>query len=281
MFKRKSFFQKEIPIREWVRKIFKVCFDNIYFKRVALFICEYFGRFLSVCLVFGFYVIYIMYKVPLTLWGANSVHWAKTTAIYTNWGASFIYGSNFSYMIFIFFPFMPILIGFLVLSIFLWTYFHKDKAISHIGFKNTIIALLSIFVIFFIAAKSGQMENDIRMEQENEAIKYKQDFVSVSRGVDSTTLKLYQGLADEGLEVWRKDPIAVVQNEIDRGTLNSYSREDDKLILGDYVMNKDGSVRSVTVFMENEDWKLEIILNQYWVREDGIWYVNRYKKTKV
>jgi len=111
---------------------------------------------------------------------------------------------------------------------------------------------------------SGDKEN-ARLQGNNDGTVY------VNKGISKEFLKLYQTLADEGIETWRKDPLAVVKNELEKGDLTYLSHGTSELNI------KTINVDSAVVRLKNDQLQAEISLNRYWESADGVWLVKSYK----
>lgn len=245
-------------------------------KKILLSINRYFSNFLIYLTIVFSFIIYVMYKVPVFFWIGNR----SVSNYIDNAAGLFVKFLEREYLMFFFFPFLPILIGFFVIALFVWIFYRKEKEISRQGFSGIIIGFLAGFVLFYMPIKANNLSYKIDQEREAEIREnYNSDLKKVTIYTNKEFYKLYQTLADDGLQEWRKDPIEVVRYELEKGSLTSLSREDDILMLKTIDGKKEkGRTARATVELKNEARDIEIYLNSFWESDDGIWTVYAYKK---
>jgi len=244
-------------------------------KKFLLSISRPLSGFLAAVSVVAFLPLYIMFTVPAVLWVGSSMSGNNFT---DNFGSFLVRFLENDYLIFFLFPFLPLLGIFLVLSVFIWVFYRHDKEAGKIGFKNTILCILAIFFLVFLPIKASQFNYKIQEERSKEITQFhgNDNGTVYSRGVDKEFLKLYQTLADEGIQTWRKDPVAVVKNELEKGDLTSLSHGANELTLK--IVNADkNKYPGAVVLLKNDRLQAEIWLSQYWESADGVWLVKSYK----
>lgn len=242
-------------------------------KKFLLSISRPLSGFLATISVFAFLPLYIMFTVPAILWVGSSMSGNNFT---DNFGGLLVKFLENDYLIFLLFPFLPLLGIFLILSVFIWIYYRRDKEAGQVGFKNTILGILAIFFLVFLPIKASQFNYKIQEERNKEIAQFFNNdtgTVYLNGGFNKEFLKLYQTLADEGIQAWRKDPIAVVKNELEKGDLTSLSHGANELTIKTTDMGNHGAV----VMLKNERLQAEIWLSQYWESADGVWLVKSYK----
>ncbi|MFA6106657.1 MAG: hypothetical protein WC745_03205 [Patescibacteria group bacterium] len=249
-------------------------------KNSLLLISQYFSSFLSPLLVLSSFLIYVMLAVPSIFWVGRS---ASGNIFTDNSGGMMMNFLKNDYLTFFLFPFLPFLGAFLVLSVFVWIYYRHDKAAGKIGFKNTALCLLSFFMLVLLPIRATQLGYKIEDERRKEIAQFHSSdgTVYVNKSINKEFLKLYQTLADEGIQVWRKDPVAVVKNELEKGDLKSLNHGLNSLTLESTDKSDSGGITNAVVLLENERYKVQIRLNRYWESDDGVWLVKSYKKLKV
>jgi glucan phosphoethanolaminetransferase (alkaline phosphatase superfamily) len=245
-----------------------------FMKKVLLSISQYFSRFLAIISISALLLLYVMFKVPVVFWLGSMAGKNFTN----NFGGIMIEFLKNDYLMFFLYPVLPIIAVFLLLAVFIWIFYRKEKEISRIGLKNLIISLIAIFVLVYLPIKATNFSFRINEKRAEEIGKINSTGeVYINKGFDKEFLKLYQTLADEGIQVWRKDPIAVVKNELGKGDLTYLSHGENKLTLKTIdAYEASGNSRAV-VILENARFQAEIQLSQYWESADGIWLVRSYK----
>lgn len=244
-------------------------------KKALLLINQYFFNFLSVIFVFGLLVMFIMFTVPPVLWTGSMAGRNFTD----NFGGHLLQFFNNDYITFFLLPFFPFLILFFLLSIFLWIYYRHDSETGNIGFRNTVLCILSAFLLLFLPIKAAQMETRVQEQRDKQVSEMFDDrIIYINKGFNKEFLKLYQTLADEDIQTWRKDPIAVVKYELEKGDLTDLSRGADNLTLKSKNTDEASGITTAVVSLENKKLKAEITLAQYWEAADGVWLVKNYKK---
>ncbi|MDP2709145.1 MAG: hypothetical protein Q8O93_03805 [bacterium] len=243
-------------------------------KQALLLISRYFSGFLAGLFIFALFLLYLMMMVPADRW-VGSMSGRNFTA---NAGGRLINFFDNDYFTFFLLPFFPFLIGFFMLSVFIWVNYRHDGQAGRTGFRNIILAVLAAFLLIFLPIQAARLGYKIQERQEERISQiYGDGTVYVNKGFDKEFLKLYQTLADEGIQSWRKDPLAVVKNELETGDLTSLNRGENKLtlkIIDSYEPS--GNPRAV-VALENDKLKAEIFLSRYWESPDGVWLVKSYK----
>lgn len=246
-------------------------------KKIIVSINHYFSNFLLYVLIMGFLVLYVMHKVPIHYWIGR----IAGQSFIDNIGSIFIEFFDFSYMAFIFQPLLPFLIGFLILSIFIWIFYRKDEEAGKEGFRGMIIAILAIFLLFYLPTKAADLSYKIREGRDAEIKNFHTaDFKKVSVISPREFYSLYQSLADEGLQEWRKNPIEVVKHELERGNLTSLNKENNELSLKSMEEKEKGKSSEAVVELKNDFFQAEIYLSSFWESDDGIWIVKRYKRIR-
>jgi hypothetical protein len=214
-----------------------------------------------------------MFKVPVVFWVGNMAGRNFTD----NLGGLLIRFLENDYLIFFLFPFLPLLGAFLVLSAFIWFFYRRDKEAGKVGFRNTVLSILAVFLLIFLPIQSARLGYKIQEQRDLQISQiYNDSETSVNKGLNKEFLKLYQTLADEGIQVWRKDPVAVVKNELEKGDLTFLSRGANELTLK--IINTDkNKYPGAVVMLKNERLQAEIWLSRYWESADGVWLVKSYK----
>jgi hypothetical protein len=241
-------------------------------KKVLLAISRYLSGFLRAVLIVAFLPLYVMFVVPAGYWfsgGSSANNLADSVGLI--WVRLF----QADYPIFFLFPVLPFFGAFLIISVFVWIYYRHDKEASGIGFKNTILCVLAIFFLVFIPIKAGQLGYKIhdQVDKDMTQLHGNDDTVYINKGFNKEFFKLYQSLADEGIQVWRKDPVAVAKNELEKGDLTSLSHGVNELTVETTDIGNHGAI----VMLKNERLQAEIWLSQYWESADGVWLVKSYK----
>jgi len=242
-------------------------------KKFLLSISRPLSGFLAAVSVVAFLPLYIMFTVPAILWVGSGMSGNNFT---DNFGSLLVRFLENDYLIFFLFPFLPLLGIFLVLSIFIWIFYRHDKEAGKIGFKNTVLCILAIFFLVFLPIKASQFNYKIQEERNKEITQLHGNddgTVYINKNFNKEFLKLYQTLADEGIQVWRKNPVAVVKNELEKGDLTSLSHGKNELTVKTTDVGNHGAV----VLLKNERLQAEIWLSQYWESADGVWLVKSYK----
>lgn len=242
-------------------------------KKALLLINQYFFNFLSVLFVFALFLMFIMLTVPPSLW-TGSMSGRNFT---DNFGGNLLQFFNNDYITFFLLPFFPFLIIFFILSIFIWIHYRHDKETSKVGFYNTILCILSAFLLVFLPIKSAQLENEVQEQRDKQINEiYNDKTFFINQGFNKEFLKLYQTLADDGIQSWRKDPVAVVKYELEKGDLTYLSQGANNLTLKSKNADASNGITNAVVLLENEKLKAEITLNQYWESDEGVWLVKSY-----
>ena len=243
-------------------------------KKILLLISQYFFNFLLVLFLFSLFLIYIMFKVPIVFWVGNMSGKNFTD----NVGGLLVRFFDNDYITFFLWPFLPFLGAFFLLSMFIWIYYRHDKEAGKIGFSGIVLSLLVIFSLVYLPIRSVQLKYKIQEQRDKQISQiYNDDTVYLNKGFNKEFLKLYQTLADEGIQEWRKDPVAVVKNELEKGDLTYLSHGINNLTLKSIDTDDSSGITSAIVILENEQLRAEISLNQYWESDDGVWLVKSYK----
>lgn len=239
-------------------------------KKIILEIENYLSYFwVSLSILFAM-AVYLMWRLPIFIWfGAN-----YQTIFF---GSSLYEVENF-YPLILFHVLLPLAIIFLVLSLFVWLYYRGDKVVSRVGFKNIIISVFAIFLLFLLPTQAYFTSQKVREYQDRQAEEFarnKKGYVKINQG---EILKLYQSLADDGIQVWRMDPLTVAQSEIkEGGALHRFSRPDNNFILRSEAIGEISGRWEAVVELKNDYHNVEIFLSKH-LRQDksGIWRVKRY-----
>lgn len=245
-------------------------------KKIILSFSRFLSGLLTTVLVFAFIPLYVMFTVPFGYWLSGGSSYNNFT---DSLGCFWVKLWQDAYIVLFLFPFLPFFGVFFLFSVFVWIFYRHDQEAGKIGFKNTILCILAAFFLILIPMKAGSLGYKIQAmidKEMTELYKNSDGRISVNKGIDKEFLKLYQTLADEGIQVWRKDPIAVVENELKNGNLTSYNKEGNVLKL----LSEDDKKRTATVLLKNDYMKMEIGLSKYWESTDGIWIVKSYKKLR-
>ena len=240
-------------------------------RRILLEIVNYLSHFwVSLSILFAT-AIYLMWRLPIFFWFGGNYQ--------TNLFGSSLYEVDY-YILVLFHALLPFAIIFLVLSLFIWLYYRNDKTVSKIGFKNIIISVFAIFLLFLLPAQAYFTSQKVREYQNRKA----EEFAEIKKGYVKSPpssfeiFKLYQSLADDGIQPWRTDPLAVAQFEIkEGGILHRFSRPDNNLTLQSKIIDEYSGRWTAVVELKNERYNMEIILSQHLRHgEDGIWRVKQY-----
>jgi hypothetical protein len=216
-----------------------------------------------------------MFVVPKVFWMGNM----SGRNFNDTFGSGLISFFDSNYITFFLMPFLPILGIMLLLSVFVWIFYRKDKKAGKIGFKNTILCLLLAFVVFFLPMKASLMEYDIRFLRQKQIDEiFDSSIVKVNPRLEKEVQKIYQSLYYEGILEWRSDPIAVVDYELEKGDLKYLSAEHNKLTLIATSSDEYSGFSEATVLLENKKIKAEINLMSYWSSDGQVWTVRRYTK---
>ncbi|MCK4553388.1 hypothetical protein KAU19_00290 [Candidatus Parcubacteria bacterium] len=241
-------------------------------KKVILEIESYLSHFwVSLSILFAM-AIYLMWRLPIFIWfGANHQ---------TNFFGGFLYKMDDYYILILFHALLPLAIIFLVLSLFIWLYYRNDKTVNKIGFKNIIIGVFAIFLLFLLPTQAYFTAQKVREHQDRQAEEFAQNKKGYVKINQREVLKLYQSLADDGIQTWRTDPLAVAQFETKKGgVLSCFSKQDNALTLQSKTFDKVTGYGTAVVELQNERYNIEIILGQHLrYGEDGIWRIKQYKQ---
>jgi hypothetical protein len=244
-------------------------------KKILLLVSQYFFNFLSALFVSALLLMFIMFTVSPALWTGNMAG----NNFSDNFGGRLLQFFDNDYIIFFVLPFFPFLALFFVLSVFIWVVYRHDKEAGKIGFQNVILCILSVFILVFLPIKAADVKSRME-EQRNLQISqvYGDGVIYINKNFNKEFLKLYQTLADEGIEAWRKDPVAVVKNELEKGDLTYLSHNENRLTLKTAGKDENTNISSAVIMLENDKLKAEITLHRYWETADGVWLVKSYKK---
>ncbi len=242
-------------------------------KKILLSFSRYLSGFLAAITVLSVLPLYMMLIVPTALWVGSSM---TRNGFTDNFGGLLIKFLENDYITFFLLPFLPPLGMFLIFSVFIWIFYRHDKEASRIGFKNTVLCVLAIFSMVLLPILGSQFDYKIQDKRKDEMEQFNRndtETIYINKGFDKEFLKLYQTLADEGIQAWRKDPVAVVKYELEIGDLTSLNRGTNELSLK--ATSTRGTV--AVVMLKNEELQAEISLNRYWETADGVWLVKSYK----
>lgn len=245
-------------------------------KKILLAITSYFSYFLIPLTLFSLFLIYVMFKVPIAFWLGHMA--GKNYA--DNAGGMILQFLKNDYLIFFFSPLLPILAAYLILTLFIWIYYRDDKKTSRTGFAYMIITLFAGFSLAYMPIKASNLSFKVQEEREGYLKKInKTDEIFINKNLNKEFLKLYQTLADDGLQEWRRDPIKVAEYELSEGDLTYLSHGENKLTLVSLEEDKvNKKSKGAIIKLMNEQLEAEIYLNSYWEKENGIWMVKGYKK---
>ncbi len=93
-------------------------------------------------------------------------------------------------------------------------------------------------------------------------------------------LNIYHSLYQEGMLVWRHDPLAVVEHDLKYGVLRSYDRENNKLSIEAMTGIVPGAMGSAVVLLKNEKYQVIIHLSSQGGENDRVWMVYGYEFNK-
>lgn len=244
-------------------------------KKILLIISKYFSIFSSVLLISLLFLLYVMHTVPAVFWIGNM----EGRSYRDNFGSGLINFFDLSYINFFLMPFLPILGALLLLSVFVWIFYRKDEKAGKIGFRNTVLCILLVFVIFYLPMKASLMEHDIRYLRQKQIDElFNDDIVKVNPRLEKEVQKIYQSLYYEGVLEWRSDPVAVVDYELEKGDLKHLGAGHNKLTLVTTSSDEDSGFSQATVLLENKKINAEINLMSYWSSDGQVWTVRRYTK---
>lgn len=240
-------------------------------KKVFVSVSRSLSGFLIALTVLAFLPLYMMYVIPIIYWTSGAT-----------FGELLVHFLESDYLVFFLFPFSPFLVACFALSVFVWIYNQNDKEVGKVGFRNTLLCIFSIFFLVLLPAKASQFSHKIQEQKDKETARLHTDdgTVYVNKGINKEFLKLYQSLSDEGIQPWRKDPVAVVKHELENGDLTFLSRTNNELTLKLIDAYEPNGPSRAVVSLTNERFQVEIQLSQYWESTNGIWLVKSYKIQK-
>ncbi|MEA3463892.1 MAG: hypothetical protein U9R14_02355 [Patescibacteria group bacterium] len=245
-------------------------------KRILLEIENYLSYFwVSFSILFAM-AAYLMWRLPIFIWfGANHQ---------TNFFGSSLYETENFYPLILFHALLPLAIIFLALSLFIWLYYRSDKIVSKIGFKNILISVFAIFLLFLLPIQAYFTSQKVREYKDRQTEEFAQSKKGHVKSPPSSfeIYKLYQSLADDGIQAWRTDPLAVAQSAIkEGGALHRFSRPDNEFVLQSKFLDDNTGRWIAVVELKNNYYNVEIILRKHLQQdESGIWLVKKYIKKK-
>lgn len=243
-------------------------------KKILLEIENYLSNFWVILSIIFAMSIFFIWRAPIFFWFSNNYK--------INFFGDFLFKIENYYLLILFYVLLPFAVFFLILSIFIWIYYHRDEIIRKIGFKNIIIIIFAIFLLFLLPAQAvitSYKINSYQEEKIRDAAKSKEGYIT---GPPSSfeIYKLYQSLADDGIQSWRTNALAVVGNELkEGGCLHQFNRDKNDLLLKSEEIDESTGLWKAIVELKNNYHDIEIILSKY-LRNDksGIWRVKQYKK---
>lgn len=285
MFKKKSVFQKRIPVGEWWRKVLdsgvisflNKCFDSVCFKKTVQFVSEVLGRFFSVFLVVELLFLYSIRITFSEIWMGKG---HSGTTFFDNFGSMFIQLFDENYFWFFFFPLLHFTIFFSFLSVFMWIYYRNNKKLGWIGFKNFVLSLLVGFMLIYFPIQIVNLDDKVRFMKKEELSQYVSPTKILSFDERREAVELYHSLYLEGLLSWRHDPLAVAKDALENGRLRSYSRDDDKLSIESQGDSEEALYNNAVVLLENERYTMRIYLTGKGDKENRVWVVYSYRVGK-
>lgn len=241
-------------------------------KKFLIIISKYFYSFLVFILMSSLFILYIMFVNPVSFWMGN----ASSSIGSGNLEGIVSFLTN-DYVLLFLMPILPLIIFFILLSIFIWIFYRKDEEFSKKAFRNILVSIFVIFLLIIIPIKAGVLLSDIQYEKDSFISEFSDGMIQVNKGNDSEFLELYQTLADENIQPWRKDPVLVTKNEIENGELYNLKHGESKLVLESITVYESSQSPKAIVILENDFLKAEIWLGQYWNSDHGVWSVKSYK----
>jgi hypothetical protein len=245
-------------------------------KKILLAVSRYLSILLAAISTLAFLPLYVMFTIPVGYWLSGGSSFNNFT---DSFGLRWVSFFQDDYLAFLFFPFLPFFGIFFILSVFVWIYYRHDREASKVGFKNIILCVLSVFFLMLIPIKTEQLGYKIHEQVDKDTAQLHRNddgTVYINKGFNKEFFKLYQTLADEGIQTWRKDPVAVAKNELEKGDLTYLSHGENELTLK-IIETYPGKYPGAIVLLKNERLEAEIWLSQYWESTDGVWLVKSYK----
>ena len=243
-------------------------------KKTLLIISEFFSRFFSVVLIGGILLLFSTFITIPDLWMGGG---RSGNVFYNNFGSIFLENFEKNYMFFFFFPLLVFVITLLLVSIFIWIYYRRDKKTGDIGFKNVILSLLVIFVLIYLPIRI----NDFRFK----VSQMKADELARSGGITKIStpaerrefLNIYYSLYQEGMLAWRHDPIVVVEHDLKYGILRPYDGKNNELSMEAMTGAEPGALGSAVVLLQNEKHRVAVHLSSQGTEDDRVWMVYGYE----
>ena len=246
-------------------------------KKTLLIISEYFSRFFSVVLVGGMLFLFSTFISIPDLWMGGG---RSGNVFHNNFGSIFLENFEKNYMFFFFFPLLYFVIFFLVISVFIWIYYRHDKKAGAIGFKNVMLSFLVIFVLIYFPIRINNFSSKISQMKAEEIVN-SGGVTKISTPAERREfLNIYHSLYQEGMLVWRHDPLAVVEHDLKYGVLRSYDRENNKLSIEAMTGTVPGAMGSAVVLLKNEKYQVIIHLSSQGGENDRVWMVYGYEFNK-
>ncbi len=243
-------------------------------KKTLLIISEYLSRFFSVVLVGGILLLVSTFITIPELWMGGGM---SGNVFHNNFGSIFLENFEKNYSWFFFFPLLYFVIFFFVLSVFIWVYYRNDKRAGGIGFKNVILSLLVIFILFYFPMRIDSFSSRIALMKAEEISNggiIKIFNISERREF----LNIYHSLYQEGLLAWRHDPIVVAQHDLEYGILRPFDGEENKLELKSMSeMEESDVIGGAMVLLQNEKRQVEVYLSGLGDENNRVWVVYGYK----
>jgi len=220
-------------------------------------------------------LVFIVWLSPIYLWVGNQMGGTFKDLV----GGLFLEFLSLEYLLLLFYVLLPLAGVFLLLSLYFWVGCKKDKEISHKGLSGVVIGALAVFFMMILPMMGANKEIDVRSYRSEVLVKYYENGTSV-KTTGNEIFKLYQQLVNDDMQTWRKDPLKVVEYEMEKGgALSSINKEGTQLELLDKKYGNNNERSEANVLLTNNIFKINIILDQPIKRgEEGIWRVKQYKR---
>ncbi|HPA25431.1 MAG TPA: hypothetical protein PLK76_01575 [bacterium] len=246
-------------------------------KNVLVIISEYLSRFFSVALVGGTLLLFSTFISIPDLWMGGG---RSGNIFHNNFGSIFLENFENNYSWFFFFPLLYFTLFFLVISIFLWVYYKKDKQVGKMGFRNVILSLLIIFLLIYFPIRINNFGAKISQMKIEELASYNLVTKISTPAERRELLNVYHSLYQEGLVTWRHDPLKVVEYDLKYGILRSLDGENNELTLEFASDIQGGAMGNTIVRLENDKHQADIHLSCLGGEEDRVWLTYGYEIDK-
>lgn len=246
-------------------------------KKILLTISEYFSCFFRVALISSaLFLISTFISIPDIWMGSGR----SGNVFHNNFGSLFLENFENNYYFFFFFPLLYLAIFFLAISFFIWIYYRREKEAGDAGFKNIILSLLMIFILFYFPIRINNFRFKIS-EMKAQELAREGGVIKISTINERREfLNIYHSLYREGMLAWRHDPIAVVEYDLKNGILRSMDGENNKLSLEAMAGAVPGAYGSAVVLLKNDKHQVRIYLSSQGNEDDRVWLVYGYEFDK-